>query len=279
LVYSHDGSETTSDFFDIQLSDGVDDGSLPVSGRLNLIIDPDGFLPPIGGALEAPVDFTPENPDSEGTELEVLDIEGSGIEEGGIGDVNDALGEGIDAFIDPAPNSDELFPDLDAGIVIKTVTYDFDDREQRYLTDSKLAKLGVKKHNTVYYTELPDGVANLNSSAGADVLNDGDRRSSYQVVANKKFVDGLTRLDNDFENSEEQSNSRYQVASDAAVGVSISVTAGILAWVLRGGALFASLMTSTPLWSSIDPVKVIGGGSRSNEDNDEPESEVEKYFS
>ncbi|MEM7256399.1 MAG: hypothetical protein AAF404_03320 [Pseudomonadota bacterium] len=67
-----------------------------------------------------------------------------------------------------------------------------------------------------------------------------------------------------------------EVANDATFGVSLSATAGILAWVLRGGALFASAMASTPLWSSIDPVRVLAV-TRDDERSDE-DKEVENYF-
>ena len=71
---------------------------------------------------------------------------------------------------------------------------------------------------------------------------------------------------------------RCELASDAAIGVSISTTAGVLAWALRGGARFATVMASTTLWSSINPVRLVGGpGDKSDDDIDE--SDVESYFS
>ena len=52
--------------------------------------------------------------------------------------------------------------------------------------------------------------------------------------------------------------------------------AGIVAWALRGGALLASVMAATPIWASIDPLRVVN----SKEDNDDTSdsSEVEKIF-
>ena len=46
---------------------------------------------------------------------------------------------------------------------------------------------------------------------------------------------------------------------------------------LRGGALFASLMTATPLWSSIDPIRVVGVG-KSDDDLSADDSAVERVF-
>ncbi len=46
---------------------------------------------------------------------------------------------------------------------------------------------------------------------------------------------------------------------------------------MRGGALFASVMASTPLWSSVNPVRLVGGpADKSNEDTDD--TDVESYF-
>ena len=94
-------------------------------------------------------------------------------------------------------------------------------------------------------------------------------------MSNASFSDALARLEKDLEDSESFQRNRYQIANDTAIGISISTTAGVLAWALRGGALFASVMASTPLWSSIDPVRVVGG---SRNDNMKDDTEVESYF-
>ena len=67
------------------------------------------------------------------------------------------------------------------------------------------------------------------------------------AIANRQFVNGLDVLGRDFENAGAESEARYRVVTDTGVGVSLSATAGLLAWGLRGGALFASLMSSTPI--------------------------------
>ena len=86
------------------------------------------------------------------------------------------------------------------------------------------------------------------------------------------------QLEQDLTDTDTFERRRCEIAGDAAIGISISTTAGVLAWALRGGALFASVMASTPLWSSINPVRLVGGlGDKSEDDTDE--SDVESYFS
>ena len=48
----------------------------------------------------------------------------------------------------------------------------------------------------------------------------------------------------------------------------------MVAWILRGGALFAGVMAATPLWSSIDPSKLL----KDKNQEDIISEEVESYF-
>ena len=49
---------------------------------------------------------------------------------------------------------------------------------------------------------------------------------------------------------------RVVAASTTAVGASLSIIYGV--WLLRGGVLLTSLLTSLPAWRSIDPTPVLG---------------------
>jgi len=97
-------------------------------------------------------------------------------------------------------------------------------------------------------------------------------------VSNTSFAQALDQLGQDLTDTDTFERKRYEIAGNAAIGLSISITAGVLAWALRGGALFASVMESTPLWSSINPVRLVGG-SPDRSDDDTDESDVESYFS
>jgi hypothetical protein len=60
-----------------------------------------------------------------------------------------------------------------------------------------------------------------------------------------EFLDGVRRGD--------------RQVGQAVVGSSIAFSAGIVAWLLRGGALAASLFSVLPAWMSFDPVPILVG--------------------
>ena len=94
-------------------------------------------------------------------------------------------------------------------------------------------------------------------------------------VNNKEFLRGISRAQAELEFAGSTDQRRFELGDDVALGVSISTTAGILAWALRGGALFGSMMAATPLWSSMDPFRIIGAEKREEAES----SEIEDMFS
>src|SRR5262245_14409069 len=48
-------------------------------------------------------------------------------------------------------------------------------------------------------------------------------------------------------------------ASEIVIGSGIAFGAGVVAWLLRGGALAASLLSALPAWASFDPVPILVG--------------------
>ena len=46
-------------------------------------------------------------------------------------------------------------------------------------------------------------------------------------------------------------------ASEIVIGSGFAVGAGVVAWLLRGGALAASLLSVLPAWASFDPVPIL----------------------
>ena len=96
------------------------------------------------------------------------------------------------------------------------------------------------------------------------------------------LLHGLTQLDNDFLELEDESGAGYKLAEDTILGVSFSVSVGALAWALRGGAMFGSMMAFTPLWKSIEigQVAVMVNSNKGTADNepDEGDDSVESLF-
>ena len=68
------------------------------------------------------------------------------------------------------------------------------------------------------------------------------------------------------------------VATKVVAGTSIVVTAGLAAWLLRGGALLSALLSSMPLWRQFDPLAIVLRPRRRNDEDDEISSHVDRMF-
>jgi hypothetical protein len=65
------------------------------------------------------------------------------------------------------------------------------------------------------------------------------------------------------------------VGSSAAVTGTLSV--GYVIWLLRGGLLVSSLLSSLPAWHAIDPLPVLGR-TEQDEDDGEDADQLERLF-
>jgi len=55
------------------------------------------------------------------------------------------------------------------------------------------------------------------------------------------------------------------------MGATATLTAGIVSWVLRGGSLLASLMSTVPLFNQFDPFPILK--NRDEEEDVEPDDD------
>jgi len=86
----------------------------------------------------------------------------------------------------------------------------------------------------------------------------------------------LDEAANDYQQEQQQSSEVY-------AGISISLTAGMVGWLLRGGSLLASFMSVSPLWAQIDPLPVLASVNEdveeeSNHDDSGENYRVENFF-
>jgi VCBS repeat-containing protein len=74
---------------------------------------------------------------------------------------------------------------------------------------------------------------------------------------------------------------RQDVEIEFVAGATISFTAGFVSWVLRGGALLSSLLSSVSIFKQFDPMAVVFKKSNKNDKNqvnDDEQDEVEAMF-
>ncbi len=144
-------------------------------------------------------------------------------------------------------------------------------------SDSYNREYGVTKHNktnTADYTA--DRIAI--SQFSFDIVFEITPSSIINAIDNPRFLQGLEALGEELQQAENQNRSQSQLATGGVVGASIGITAGMLAWVLRGGSLIASLIAVTPLWNHIDPTRVFYAQRPGTTSSERDDDEVEELF-
>ena len=68
--------------------------------------------------------------------------------------------------------------------------------------------------------------------------------------------------------SERQSNDEPLVSllAKSATGMTLTLTAGIATWALRGGSIIAGMISSMPLWKGFDPLPIIAASRKKQEE-------------
>ena len=105
------------------------------------------------------------------------------------------------------------------------------------------------------------------------------------VMDNAGFVQGLETVKHDLDDAAKRSDANYRLGTEAAVGVTLSLSAGFVSWVLRTGSLMASFMSVVPMWKQLDPLPILGAaivkGKKKvgfKSDKEEQDREVEDIF-
>ena len=105
------------------------------------------------------------------------------------------------------------------------------------------------------------------------------------LMENDAFVRGLEEMNRDLDRELEEDQKGSRLASEAMVGVTMSLSAGFVNWVLRAGSLMAGFMSMAPLWKQLDPLPILGASvihrskkSKKRDDESEDTHEVEEIF-
>jgi hypothetical protein len=103
-----------------------------------------------------------------------------------------------------------------------------------------------------------DGSAHEQDAAAAKAAQ------AIAAIAAPEFRELLDRLR---EEQAEEAHLVTRVAGSVMV-VTSGLSVGYVLWLLRGGVLLASLLTSLPAWRVIDPIAVLGRVGEDDEDDD-----------
>jgi hypothetical protein len=93
------------------------------------------------------------------------------------------------------------------------------------------------------------------------VLN-GQTTENEQIPLSEAFRRALSLVDEDLRRSIDDSERKQQFLIRAANIGGITLTAGVITWLLRSGFLLASLAATMPAWRHFDPLPVVLVGDR-----------------
>ncbi len=79
------------------------------------------------------------------------------------------------------------------------------------------------------------------------------------LAVGHKLFERLTKLADDLERGVQEREHKTQLIGQVASFSGMALSAGFVAWILRGGALVASFLVSMPAWRHFDPLPVLGG--------------------
>jgi hypothetical protein len=100
--------------------------------------------------------------------------------------------------------------------------------------------------------------------------NDQSRNAlDNPLTTNDLFWQELNQLRNNLDGSDDDNSLNGRLAEIIMSIGSLSITSGILAWLLRGGTLVASFVSSMPLWKGVDFLPVLAKKKREKEEEED----------
>jgi hypothetical protein len=124
-------------------------------------------------------------------------------------------------------------------------------------------------------TSAPFGPVGSELNVNGTVAPDQRALSAYRgTLGNSSWVSELDRMRESVDNSIKVQS--VMVGSSVAVTGTLSV--GYVIWLLRGGLLVSSLLSSLPAWHAIDPLPVLGRTDQDEEEGAEEADPLERLF-
>jgi hypothetical protein len=99
--------------------------------------------------------------------------------------------------------------------------------------------------------------------------------SAFKTTLSK--TEWVGDLDKMRESIEGNANTEHRIVGSTAM-VTGGLSVGYVIWLLRGGLLLTSLLSSLPAWNVVDPLPILANAKRSDEENEEDVDPLEKLF-
>ncbi|MDH4369438.1 MAG: Ig-like domain-containing protein, partial [Nitrospira sp.] len=226
VVFVHSGAAATSDSFTFTVSDGA--GGTIGATTFTFTVAP--FIPPPGGGGGSGGGG------------------GGGGGTGGSGGTGSGSGSGGSGGVVPPPIQPPLVP-IGGGLPVKeasVVGATNDPLPRNVITTRTIGRIdqptiGIQEPPPLLFEPLSVPVKKV-------------------LAVGHKLVERLTRLADDLERGVQEREHKTQLIGQVASFSGMALSAGFVAWILRGGALVASFLVSMPAWRHFDPLPVLGIG-------------------
>jgi hypothetical protein len=122
--------------------------------------------------------------------------------------------------------------------------------------------------------EAPTIGLSLTAGPGFDRFDPTSVEAVTSTLRNTEWVGELDHM-------REQIDGKIEVEGDlvvSSVAVTGSLSVGYVIWLLRGGLLLSSLLSSMPAWHAVDPMPVLARGGESDDEDGFEEDPLEKLF-
>ena len=97
--------------------------------------------------------------------------------------------------------------------------------------------------------------------------------ASVSATLSVNMVGALEQMRSAIDSSYEEADEEAALFSRAGAAIALTLTAGFVSWLLRGGSLLATLLSTGSVWHGFDPIPVLA----MDEDREEEDSEDEEY--
>jgi len=115
-----------------------------------------------------------------------------------------------------------------------------------------LKESGIPSKSKFNYNEQKLGL-----DLAKNVSNLFDKENLEPVLDENLFNDYINQITQQIHHTHDQSVQNKPIEVELLLGSTISVTAGVVGWTLRGGALLASFLSTVPLLNRFDPLPIL----------------------
>jgi VCBS repeat-containing protein len=257
VVFVDDGNRSPPAFL-VSVSDGVT-SSEPVAGQVTLILrqaEPVAIdMPEVPTEAAVPPITAVMPPDADdGPRAERIPADDTS---------QDAASDQAPSPTDQAPVDIVIEPRFDGDAGADPITDRGNDR-----SSASGGSLGsVARLLRDMLAERADTVVAAVSPPDGD-LNEGIRVQVHTLLATESFRDGLDRVRDEVTRMTQ--TQQTTVGASVAVGTSLSV--GYVAWLVRGGVLLSTALSTLPAWQFVDPLPVLAKARDGQSDDADDQS-------